>query len=63
VEEEEKRLADVRIGQALEVGAKVISTACPWCHTMLQNAVRDLKMEGKIEVRDIAELLAEALNL
>ena len=61
--EEEKRLADVRIGQALEVGAKVISTACPWCHTMLQNAVRDLKMEGKIEVRDVAELLAEALNL
>jgi Fe-S oxidoreductase len=61
--EEETRLADVRLGQALEVGAKVITTACPWCHTMLQNAVRDLKMEEKIKVRDIAELLVEALKL
>ena len=61
--EEEKRLADVRIGQALEAGANVIATACPWCHTMIQNAVRDLKMEDRLKVRDIAELLVEALKL
>jgi Fe-S oxidoreductase len=61
--EEEKRLADVRIGQALETGARVMATACPWCHTMLQNAVRDLKMEDRVKVQDIAEILVEALNL
>jgi Fe-S oxidoreductase len=61
--EEERRMADVRIGQALEVEADVIATACPWCHNMLQNAVRDLQMEDQIKVRDIAEILTEALNL
>ncbi|MCG7854006.1 MAG: (Fe-S)-binding protein [Methanosarcinaceae archaeon] len=61
--EEERRLADVRLGQALEIGADVVATACPWCHTMLANAVKDLRMEEKIRVLDVAELLAEALGL
>ena len=61
--DEEKRLADTRVGQALEVSADVIATACPWCHTMLANAVRDQQVEEKIKVRDIAELLVESLNL
>jgi Fe-S oxidoreductase len=61
--EEEKRLADTRLGHALEAGADVIATACPWCHIMLQNSARDLQMEDKIKVRDIAELLVEALGL
>jgi Fe-S oxidoreductase len=60
--EEEERLADTRVGQALAVGADVIATACPWCHTMLQNSTKDLHMEDKIRVRDISELLVEALD-
>jgi Fe-S oxidoreductase len=60
--EEESRLADVRLGQALEIGAEVVATACPWCHNMLANAVKDLGMEEKIRVLDVAELLAEAWN-
>jgi len=61
--EEERRLADVRLGQALEIGADVVATACPWCHNMLANAVKDLRMEEKIRILDVAELLAEALGL
>jgi Fe-S oxidoreductase len=61
--EEEKRLAHTRLGQALETGANVVATACPWCHTMLQNAIRDLGAEDKIKARDVAELLVEALEL
>lgn len=60
--EEEKRLADTRLEQALKVGADVIATACPWCHTMLLNAVRDQQAEEKIKVKDVAELLVEALD-
>jgi len=59
--EEEARLSDMRVGQALEVDAKIIATACPWCHIMLSNAVRDLKVDGKIQVMDIAEIMAQAL--
>ena len=61
--EEEQRLSDMRVGQALEVGANVIATACPWCHIMLDNAVKDLKVDDKIKVMDVAEILAEALGL
>lgn len=60
--EEEQRLSDMRIGQALEVGAEVLATACPWCYQMLKNSVQDLKLEDKIKVKDIAEFLNECLE-
>lgn len=59
--EEENRLAEIRIKQALDAGADVIATACPWCHTMFDNAIQDLNAEDRIKVRDIAELLEESL--
>ena len=59
--EEEERLSDMRVGQALEVDAKIIATACPWCHIMLDNAVRDLKVDDKIKIMDVAEILGQAL--
>ena len=59
--EEEERLSDMRVGQALEVDARIIATACPWCHIMLDNAVRDLKVDDKIKVMDVAEILVQAL--
>lgn len=34
--EEEQRLSEIRIRQALDVGANVLATACPWCHNMLR---------------------------
>ena len=61
--EETQRLADLRVGQALETGAQVVATACPWCHLMLDNAVKDLKVEDRLRVREISELLAEAYGL
>jgi len=60
---EEQRLADMRVRQAQAVGADMITTACPWCHTMIQNAIRDLQLQNEIQVSDIAELLAKSLGL
>ena len=60
--EEERRLSDMRILQAIEAGANIIATACPWCYSMLRNAVQDLKLEDKIKVRDIAEILDESIT-
>ena len=53
----------MRLGQALEVGAQIVATACPWCHIMLEESVKDMKAEGKIRVKDVAELMAECLDL
>ena len=61
--EETDRLANIRVRQALDTGANVLATACPYCHVMLMNAVRDLKAEEKIKVKDVAELVAEAMGL
>jgi Fe-S oxidoreductase len=60
--EDEPRLAQMRVRQALEVGAEILVTACPWCHTMLQNAAEDLDLMEKAAVKDIADILCETLD-
>jgi len=42
-------------------GCMFCYSACPWCHIELEDAIKDTGNEGKIEVKDIAELVAEAL--
>jgi Fe-S oxidoreductase len=60
--EEEKGdilIRDARINESIGLGVDTICTACPFCNTMLQDAKNELKIE--IEVKDIAELIADKL--
>ena len=50
-----------RAREALELGVEVIATACPFCVTTLEDAVKVLDVEDKIVVKDISELVKEAL--
>ena len=50
-----------RAKEALELGVDVIATACPFCVTTLEDAVKVLDAEDKIVVRDISELVREAI--
>lgn len=50
-------LGVTRIQQALDVGAGIIATACPFCTRMLSDAVNTLGVRHQIVVRDIAVLL------
>jgi len=59
--EEERKLSEMRVKQALEVGADVLVTACPWCHTMLLNAIQTLNLMRSIKVMDITEILNSSL--
>jgi Fe-S oxidoreductase len=59
--EETTRLSELRVRHALEVGAEIIATACPWCYIQLSDGIKTSGNEGKIEVRDLADLLAECL--
>ncbi len=54
------RINLVRTAEALEQKPDTICTACPYCLTMFIDGVKDLKAE-KVQVRDIAEILAEAV--
>jgi len=56
-----ERLAEERIRGAVDVGAEVIASACPFCLSTLEDAVLTAGLEGSIEVMDIAEIVAKAL--
>jgi Fe-S oxidoreductase len=56
-----ERLAEVRVKDALELGAEVIATACPFCMLTLEDAVKTTGAEEAIEVLDIVELVAQAM--
>jgi Fe-S oxidoreductase len=55
--EEEQRMGVVRVEQALEAGADVIVTACPYCLTNIEDAIKVAGLEGKMEVVDLVELV------
>ena len=57
-----QRLAEVRVQDAVELGAEIISTACPFCVLTLEDAVKTSGNEEKIKVMDVMELLAEAME-
>ena len=57
----ETRLAQERVREALDTGAGVLATACPFCMLTLDEAVKHLNAQDKIQVLDIAELAAMAL--
>jgi Fe-S oxidoreductase len=57
---------DVNIERAddmLEAQAGIVAAACPFCMTMLRDGVKHHNKEAEIEVKDIAELLAGAMEL
>lgn len=57
----EKRPCVDRVKEALELNVDIIATACPFCVITLEDAVKVLDVEEKIEVRDVVELLEEAM--
>jgi len=55
------RLAQMRVKEALETGAEVLATACPFCLLTLEEAVKHLNAEDRLRVMDIAEIAVEAM--
>jgi Fe-S oxidoreductase len=56
-----ERFSDVRLGQAIAVGAQVLVTACPYCITNFEDSRLNVKDGQAIEVKDITEVIREAL--
>jgi len=56
-----KRVNLARTEQALAVAPTVISSACPYCLTMLEDGTKLKEVESAVKARDIAELLEEAV--
>ncbi|MEM3737059.1 MAG: (Fe-S)-binding protein [Candidatus Bathyarchaeia archaeon] len=50
-----------RAKEAAKVGAEIIAVACPFCIIQLEDGVKSIGKEDEIQVRDIAEIVREAL--
>jgi len=56
------RLAEIRVKDAIELGAEMLITACPLCVLTLEDAVKTSGYEEHIRVMDVMELVAMALG-
>jgi heterodisulfide reductase subunit D len=52
-----------RTREALDTGADVIASACPFCNTMLTDGVKQEEKENMVNVLDIAEMIAAELAI
>ena len=55
------RISHNRLNEAIATQASGVAVACPYCVTMFEDGVRALNVEERFAVRDIAEIVAEAL--
>ena len=60
--EEEQRMGVVRVEQARRAGADVIVTACPYCLTNIEDAIKVAGLEGRMEAIDLVELVDDQLQ-
>ena len=56
---EEQRMGVKRVQMAVEAGANVIVTACPYCMVNLEDAIKVAGLEGKMGAIDLAELVEQ----
>ena len=62
-EKGDKEVNVERIDEALKVSPNVVASACPFCMTMLRDGVKHHEKENDIQVFDVAELVANAMEL
>jgi Fe-S oxidoreductase len=58
----EQTFGKLRIQEAINTGADIIATACPYCILMLNDAIVSLAVQDKIKVQDISELLLTSVE-
>ena len=56
-----ERFGDLRIEQAVGVGAEVLVTCCPYCITMFEDSRVTMGADEKIEIKDITEIIQEVI--
>ncbi|CAG7628967.1 putative iron-sulfur-binding oxidoreductase FadF [Paenibacillus solanacearum] len=56
-----KRVNVARTEQALQTAPTVISSACPYCLTMMEDGTKLKEADDRVKARDIAELLEQSV--
>ena len=56
-----ERFSDLRLEQAIDVGAEVLATSCPYCITNFEDSKLTLNITEKLEIKDIMEIIQESI--
>jgi Fe-S oxidoreductase len=56
-----ERFSNLRLEQAIGVGAEVLVTCCPYCITQFEDSRLSLKDSEAIQIKDITEILQEVI--
>jgi Fe-S oxidoreductase len=56
-----ERFSNLRLEQAIGVGAEVLATACPYCTTQFEDSRLTLKDSEAIQIKDITEIVQEVM--
>ena len=59
----DREVSTERVEEALGMQPQVIAAGCPFCNTMLTDGVKHFNKESEVQVKDVAELIAEAGEL
>ena len=57
-----ERLSDLRLEQAIEAGAEVLVTSCPYCIINFKDSKLSLEDSEVIEIKDITEIIQESIK-
>ena len=56
-----ERFSDIRVEQAIAVGAEVLVTSCPYCIANFEDSRLALKDDVTLEIKDITEIIQEVI--
>ena len=56
-----ERFSDLRLEQAVGIGAEVLATSCPYCISNFEDSRLTLDVTENMEIKDITEILQEVI--
>jgi len=62
MEESGKHINVARVEEALKKQPGTICVSCPYCMTMFEDGLKGMKLETKVEVMDVAEIVSRGLK-
>jgi Fe-S oxidoreductase len=60
-EHEGQRVNENRTNEIIEAQVDAVAVACPFCNIMLTDGMKTANVDDKIQVLDIAELVAQSI--
>ena len=56
-----ERFSDLRLDQAIGLGAQALVTACPYCITNFEDSRKNRDDADAIEIKDLTEVIEEII--